>query len=125
MKILGQRLAARPEHTGNFFQLEAEKIFHLRAGDQDGNTVGEADNDGPRNVLYRSTHAGEPHDDENDSGHHRAHEQAFDAMNGDDASDDDDKGSGWATDLGGRSAERGDQKAGDHGPVDAGLLLNS
>jgi hypothetical protein len=40
---------------------------------------------------------------------------------GDDAGDDDDEGAGGAADLGGRSAERGDQKAGDDGAVDSGL----
>ena len=100
MKILRQCLHARPEHAGNFFQVEAEEIFHLRAGDQDGNTVREPNDDWPRNVLHRRAHSGKPHDDENDSRHHRAHEQAFDAMNGNDAGDDDHKGSGGAADLG-------------------------
>ncbi len=53
MEILGQRLHAQPEHAGNFFQMQAEEIFHLRAGDQDGDAVGEADDDGTRNVLHR------------------------------------------------------------------------
>jgi hypothetical protein len=52
------------------------------------------------------THSGEPHDDENDSRHHRAHEQAFDAMNGNNTGDDDHEGPGWTTDLGCRSAQR-------------------
>jgi hypothetical protein len=121
MKIPGQRLHAQPEDTGNFFQFEAEEIFHLRAGDEDGNAVGKADDDGTRNVLYRGAHAGQAHDDENDAGHHRAHEQAVDAVRGDDAGDDDHEGSGGAADLGGRSAERGDQKAGHYGAIDSGL----
>ncbi len=61
------------------------------------------------------------HDDEKDSSHHRAHEQAVDAVSGDDAGDYDYEGAGRSADLGLRSAERGDQKAGDDGAVDSGL----
>src|ERR1700690_1769911 len=42
-------------------------------------------------------------------------------MRGDDAGDDDHEGSGGAADLGGRSAERGDQKAGHNSAIDSGL----
>ena len=70
-------------------------------------------------------HAGEPHDDENDPGHHRTHEQAVNAMRGHNAGDYDHKGTGWATDLGRRAAERGDEKARDHGAVNAGLRRES
>src|SRR5258708_32193952 len=85
MKILSQRFDASPKHARNFLQVEAEEIFYLRAGDQDGYAVCEPDNDGPRNILYRCAHPGKAHDDENHSGHHCEHEQAFDAMNGYDA----------------------------------------
>ena len=43
-------------------------------------------------------------DDEQDPGHHRAHEQAIDAVDGDDSGDDDDEGAGRTADLGSRSA---------------------
>ena len=61
------------------------------------------------------------HDNENDAGHHRAHEEAIDAVQGDDTRDDDDKSSGRAADLGRRSSEQRDQKARDDRAVDSGL----
>ena len=59
--------------------------------------------------------------DEDDAGHHRAHEQAVDAVLGDDARDHDDERAGRSADLHVRSAERRDDEAGDDRAVDAGL----
>ena len=55
------------------------------------------------------------------AGHHRAHEQAVDAVHGDDPGHDDHERAGGSADLSLRSAQRGDQKARDDGAVDAGL----
>src|SRR6267154_1168619 len=88
---------------------------------QDGDTVGEADYNRPRNIFHRRSHAGESHHDENQSGHHGAHEQAIDAMSRDDSSNDDDEGSGRTTDLSCRSSKRGDDKPGDDRAVDSRL----
>ncbi len=121
VKVKRQRFHAQPEHAGNFLQLETEEVLDLGAGNEDGNSVRKADDDGSRNVLNRRPHAGEPHDHQNESRHHRAHEEAIDTVESDNAGDDDDEGSGGATDLGGRSAERGDEKAGDDRAVDSSL----
>ena len=59
MKVLRQRLHAQPEHAGNFLELQTEEIFDLRAGDQDGDAVGEADDDRARNELHRRAQAGQ------------------------------------------------------------------
>ena len=56
-----------------------------------------------------------------DAGHHRAHEQAVDAVGRDDAGDDDDERAGRAADLEARAAERRDEEAGDDRAVQAGL----
>ena len=56
-----------------------------------------------------------------DAGHHRAHEQAVDAVLGDDAGDDHDERAGRPADLEARAAERRDQEAGDDRAVDARL----
>ena len=109
----------------NFIQLQSEEVFDLRAGDQDRDAVGEADDDRPRNELDRRAHAGEAHDHQQDAGHHRAHEQAVDAVLGDDAGDHDDERAGRPADLRPRAAQRRDQKAGDDRAVDAGLRRES
>ena len=59
--------------------------------------------------------------DQDDAGHHRAHEQAVDAVLGDDAGHDDDERAGRPADLHVRAAERRDDEAGDDRAVDAGL----
>ena len=106
---------------GNFVEMQSEEIFDLGAGDQNGDAVGEADDDRPRNELHRRAHAGRAQDDEHHARHHRAHEQAVDAVYGDDAGDHHDERAGRPADLRLRSAQRRDQEAGDDGAVDAGL----
>ena len=121
MEIESESLHAQPEDPGNFFELEAEEILDLGAGDQDGDAIGEADDDGPGNELDGRAHAREPHDYENGSGHYRAHEKTVDTMGGHDAGHHDYEGAGRAADLGVGSAEGGDDKPGDDGAVDSGL----
>ena len=121
MEIKRQRFHAQPEDAGNFFQLEAEEIFYLSAGDEDGNAVGKSNDDGTRNELHRRAHASESHDDENEAGHHGAHEEAIDAVNGNDAGDYNYEGTGGPADLRSRSTQRGDQKASNDGTVNSGL----
>ena len=83
--------------------------------------VGEPDDDRPRDELDRGAHAGRAEHDEDDAGHHRAHEQAVEAVGGDDAGDDDDERARRTADLKTGSAERRNQEPGDDGAVDAGL----
>ena len=100
---------------------DPEEVLELRAGDDERDAVGEADDDRARDEPDGGAGAGEPHDDEHDAGHHRAHEQAVDAVLGDDARDDHDERAGRSADLHVRAAERRDEEAGDDRAVDAGL----
>ena len=116
-----ERDHARPELAGHDLQVEAEEVAQLGAGDEDGDAVREADDDRARDEADGDAHAGEPHDDQHDAGHHRAHEQAVDAVLRDDAGDDDDERAGRPGNLHARTAQRRDDEAGDDGAVDAGL----
>ena len=100
---------------------EAEEVFDLGGGDQQGDAVGEADDDGTGDELDGGAEAGEAHDEQHDAGHERDQREAGDAEAGDDAGDDDDEGAGGSADLGARAAEGGDEEAGDDGGVEAGL----
>jgi hypothetical protein len=95
---------------GTLSELQAEEIFHLRAGDQNGDAVGEADHDGARNELDGGAHAGDAHDHQQNSGHHGAHEKSVDAMKRDDAGHDDDEGAGGSADLSFGAAQQRDQE---------------
>ena len=62
---------------------------------------------------------------QDDAGHERDQGQAAHAEAGDDAGDDDDECAGGAADLGARSAEGGDEEAGDDGGVETSLRGDS
>ncbi len=94
-----QRFHPQPKHTGSFVDLQAEEILHLRARDQDGNAVREADHDRSRDELHGRSHSGHAHEYEENAGHHRTHEQSVHAMRRDDARDDDDERTRWTADL--------------------------
>ena len=106
VEAAGQSFHALPEDAGNFGELQAEEILYLRAGDQDGDAVGEADDDGARNELDRRAHAGDAHDHQQNAGHHGAHEEAIDAVKRDDAGDDHDEGAGGSANLRFGAAQR-------------------
>ena len=72
-------------------------------------------------ILHRRAHAGDSEDQQQHSRHHRAGEQSFEAVLGDDAGDDHDERAGRPADLRFRAAQRGNQKAGDDRAVDSGL----
>ena len=103
-EMADQGLDAQPENPGNFFELQSEKIFYLRAGNQNRDTVGETDHNGARNELHRRTHAGQAHDHKHDAGHDRAHEQAVDTVDSDDSRDHHDERAGRARYLSFRAA---------------------
>ena len=79
--------------------MQPEEVFHLRAGNQNCDPVGETDHDWPRDKLDSCPHAGRAHYNQQDSGHHRAHEQAVHAMCGDNAGNDNNKSPRWAANL--------------------------
>jgi hypothetical protein len=105
--------------------MQPEKILDLRAGDEDGDAIGEADDYGPRDKFHARTQSSDAHDDEQDAGHNGDHEEAVNAVRGDDAGDDDDEGAGGAADLSLGSAKGGDEEAGNNGAVDASLRCQS
>jgi hypothetical protein len=101
--------------------LEAEKIADLRARDDHGDAVREADHHRARDVIDGGAQSGRAEDDQHDARHERAHEQPVDAVMQDDSGHHDDERSRGAADLGPGSAERRDQESRDDGAVDAGL----
>ena len=54
---------AGQELAGNGAGAEAEEVLDLRGGDEDGDAVGEADDDRAGDELDRRAEAGEAHDD--------------------------------------------------------------
>ena len=118
-------LHPQPEFAGNLGQLQAEKIFDLGTGDQHRDAIGKTDYNRTRNELHRGAHAGCAQNDEDGTRHDGAHVQSVDAMHGDNPGNHDHEGAGGSANLGFRSAERRDQKAGDYGAVDAGLRRES
>ena len=118
-------LHPQPEFAGNFGQVQAEEIFDLRAGNQHRDAVGKTDHDRPRNKLHRGAHAGRAQNDEDGARHDGAHVKPVNAMHGDDPRNYDDESAGGSANLSLRSAECGDQKAGDHRAVNAGLRRES
>ena len=73
--------------AGDVVHPQAEKITDLRAGNENGDAVGETDHDGARKELHRRAHAGDAQQDEQDPSHHRAGKQAIDSVPRDDARD--------------------------------------
>ena len=52
----------------------AEKVADLRAGNQNGDAVGEADDNGARKIFHQRAHARDAEKNQENAGHHRAHE---------------------------------------------------
>ena len=67
---------------------QAKEVFDLGGGNQQGDAVGEPQDDGPRNELDRLAEAGDRQEQQDDARHHRDHQQAGQAVRGDDARDD-------------------------------------
>ena len=117
----GQDAQAAEELSRQRRRLQAEQIADLRAGDQDGDAVGEADHDRPRDVLHRGPEPGDAEQDQHHAGHQGAHEQPVEAVGGDDAGHDHHECPGGSADLHARAAERRDREAGDRAAIQAGL----
>jgi hypothetical protein len=101
--------------------VQTEKILDLRRCDQEGDAVGEPDDDRSRDEGHRVAEVRQSEHDQDDAGHHRHHQQTGEAEAGDDAGNDHDERAGRSRDLQARAAQqRDDEAAGDRG-VDAGL----
>lgn len=121
MKAARQGFHAKPENAGDFVEMQAQEVFHLGAGNEDGDAIGESDDDGARDELDGRAQACDSHDDEENSGHDGAHEKAVYTVCRDDAGDYNDEGSGGPADLSLRSAEGRDEESGDDRAINAGL----
>ena len=78
-------------------------------------------NDRPRNKFHRRAHAGGAQHDQDGARHDGAHVQSVDAMHRHDPGYDDHERARGSADLGFRSAQGGDQKAGHDRAVNARL----
>ena len=105
--------------------MQAEKIFHLGAGDQHSNTISKTDHNWTRNELHSCAHAGCAQNDEDHARHNGTHEQAIDAVDSDNSRNHDNERARGSADLRLRSPQRGDQKTGHYRTVDAGLRRHS
>jgi hypothetical protein len=73
--------------------------LELRARDYERDAVGESDDDGARDEANGGPAAGEAHDGEHDTGHHRAHEEPIEPVLRNDARDHHDEGARWSADF--------------------------
>ena len=106
-------------------RLEAEQILDLRQRNQHRNAVGEADDDGHRDVLDQRAELEPAHRKQQRAGQHGRDQQIRQAVALHDAVDDDDEGTGGPADLHAGAAQRRDQDAGDDGREDALLGLDA
>jgi hypothetical protein len=74
-----------------------------------------------RDELDEAAETRQPHDEQDDAGHHAGDQQPGQAVFGHDGREDDDEGGGRSRHLHLRAAEQGDERAGDDGGVDAVL----
>ena len=118
---LRERLHAMEKIAGYMVHAQTEEVTDLRAGDEDGDAVGEANDDGPREIFHRGAHARCAEKNEQNAGHHGAGEEAVDAVLGDNAGNHHDERAGGAADLRFGAAETGNDEARDDGAVDSGL----
>src|SRR5262249_10555093 len=114
---MAERGHAMKEIPGHRIEMKAEEILDLRAGDQDGYAVREADDDRSRKVFDGRTHARHSKEEQKNASHHRANKKAINAVLADDPSHNDDKCAGWAANLSFGPAQRGDKEPCDHGTV--------
>ncbi len=121
MEVFGDRAHTMKEIAGDVLHPQAEEVAELSAGDEDGDAVGESDDNRARKIFDQSAKAGDAHDHQDDSREHCAGEQASEAVAGNDAKDDDYECTSRAADLRAGAAEGGNQETSDDGTVDACL----
>ncbi len=98
---------------------DAEQFIELVDEDDDGDPGREPDGDGPRHEANQSSDAENAHEEQQDPGEERRHEQPFVAVREHDARDDRDEGAGRSGDLERRASEQADEDAGDDGRIQA------
>src|SRR6266403_256421 len=98
-----------------------EEVANLRAGDEDGDPVGEADNYGTGEVFDGGAHSRDPKHHQEYASHDGAGEKAVDAVLRDDAGDHHHESTGRAANLRFGAAQRRNDESGNNRAVDAGL----
>jgi len=101
--------------------LEPQKILDLRQGNQHGNAVGKTDDERLGEVFDQRAQLEGAHGEQHETGHDGADQQIGVTVLGDDAVNDNDERAGRPADLHARSAQGGNQKAGDDGSENTGL----
>ena len=109
------------ELARRFRNAHAEKVLDLRRRNQQGDAVGESNHHRARHELHRLPKACDSKQEEQHAGHHRDHQQTGQAVFGDDAGDDDDKGASGPANLNPRSSQQRDDEPAEDGRVDTGL----
>ena len=127
-----ERVQVRRQHADlgeevgrQLVDLQAQQVLDLRQPDQYGNAIGEADDDGHRDVADQRPQAQPAHQEQQHPGQGGGDEQVGQSVALHDAVDDDDEGPGRPADLHMRAAQRRDQKARDDGGEQAGLRLDA
>ena len=105
--------------------LQPKEIFHLRAGNQHCDAVGEAHHNRSRNELDRRPHASQAHRHQQHTRHDRAHEQSIDTMCRDNPSHHNHESSRWTADLRLRTTQQRNKESRDNRAVNAGLRRQS
>ena len=113
------------EIAGHVIHLQSKKIANLRAGNQNGDAIGEANDDRPGKVFHHGSHAGHAEQDQKNARHHCADEQPVDAVLGDNARYDHHERARRPADLRFRAAQRRDQEARNNGAVQPRLRGHS
>ena len=100
---------------------QAEEVLDLRGGDEDGDSVGEADDHHARDEANHCAEAGKAHESRMMPAMSVTMARPLMPKRSNDAGNDDDECAGGSANLGARAAERGDDESGDDGGVEAGL----
>src|SRR5438105_4601195 len=102
-------LLMRSETTADIRDSMAPSIATVKAGE----------------ILDGGAHAGDSQKNKQDAGHDSARKQAVYSIFGDDSGNHDNESAGGAANLSFRPAQRGDEKSGDNGAVNARLWGNA
>jgi len=123
--MLEQHADLREEIGRQLGDLQAEQVLQLRQPDQHRDAVGEADDDGHRDVAHQRAEAQQPHREQQHARQRSGDQQVGQPVALHDAVDDDDEGARRAADLHLRAAQRRDEEAGDDRGDDALLGLDA
>ena len=103
--------------SGHLFNAQSKKILELRARNHYRDPVGKSHHHGPRNIFHRAAQPGHAQKDQEHAGDSRTHEQAVNAVFGHDPGHYDHERAGRSANLHARSAQRRNQKSGNHRAV--------